>query len=77
MNLIYNSAHYWILAYPALQSYELFDKETLSIAYLQGPYAEHFAQVIEEIADETPDEESMDAFLDDYCEGVAHPIVFH
>ena len=77
MNVIYNSPHYWILAYPAIQGYELFDKETLSILYLQGPLAAHFRQAMEEIPEASRDEETIDAFLDGYCSGSARPIVFH
>lgn len=77
MDVIYSSAHYWILAYPAQQGFELFDKETLSILYLQGPSASHFRMAMEEIPAESRDEETIDAFLEDYCSGTAQPIVFH
>jgi hypothetical protein len=77
MNVIYSSAHFWILAYPGQQGFELFDKECLRILYLEGASASHFRHAMEEIPDHKRDEESIDAFLDDYCEGMARPIVFH
>ena len=77
MNVIYDSPHYWILAYPAIQGFELFDKETLSILYLQGPLATHFCHAMEDIPEETRDEATIDALLDGFCAGSARPIVFH
>ena len=77
MDVIYSSAHFWILAYPAYQGFELFDKETLSTLYLQGPLAAHFRHAMEDIPMDERTEENIDAFLDDYCTGSAHPIVFH
>lgn len=77
MNIIYSSAHFWILAYPAQQGFELFDKENLSMVYLQGPLATHFRLAMADIPAAQRDEETIDAFLDDYCSGSARPIVFH
>lgn len=77
MDVIYSSAHFWILAYPAQEGFELFDKETLSNLYLQGPLAAHFRSAMEDIPAEQRDEETIDAFLESYCTGSAHPIVFH
>lgn len=77
MNVIYSSEHFWILAYPAQQGFELFDKESLRTLFLQGALASHFRQAMEEIPEAERDEETIDAFLDDYCTGTARPIVFH
>ena len=77
MDVIYSSAHFWILAYPAQQGFELFDKETLSFLYLQGPLATHFRHLMDEIPVAQRTEETIDALLDDYCSGSAQPIVFH
>lgn len=77
MNLLYNSDHFSVLAYPAQEGLELFDKESLSMLFLQGPQAWHFRRAIEEIPEESRDEETIDAFIDDYCAGSARPIVFH
>ena len=77
MNIIYSSDHFWILAYPAQQGYELFDKEGLRTLYLQGPSAWHFRHAMEEIPEDERDEETIDAFLDDYCNDAARPIIIH
>ncbi len=77
MNVIYSSAHFWVLAYPAQQGFELFDKESLRTVFLQGPLAWHFGNAMDEIQGASRDEETIDAFLDDYCAGTARPIVFH
>lgn len=75
MNVVYNSEHYSVLAYPSLQSFELVDKDGLRMMFLQGPMARHFRHAMEDIPEEDRDEETIDAFLDDYCAGAARPIV--
>jgi hypothetical protein len=77
MNVIYSSDHFWILSYPAQQGFELFDKDSLRMLFLQGASAWHFRHAMEEIPEAERDEETIDAFLDDYCTGAAQPIVFH
>ncbi len=77
MNVVYNSEHYSVLAYPAQESFELVDKEGGRMLFLQGPSALHFRAAIEEIPEGERDEETIDAFLDDYCGDAARPIVFH
>lgn len=77
MNVVYNSDHYSVLAYPAQESFELVDKEGQRMLFLQGPSAWHFRAAIEEIPEEERDEETIDAFLEDYCAGSAQPIIVH
>lgn len=77
MNVIYDSEHFWILAYPAEQGFELLDKEMQRTLYLQGASAWHFRNAMECIPVAERDQEHIDEFLDDYCEGTAHPIVLH
>lgn len=77
MNVVYNSDHYSVLSYPAQESFELVDKTGHRILYLEGPSAIHFRTAIEEIPEEERDEETIDAFLEDYCAETAQPIVFH
>ncbi|MBS1189055.1 MAG: hypothetical protein H6R10_847 [Rhodocyclaceae bacterium] len=77
MNVVYNSDHYSILAYPAQESFELLDKTGNRMLFLQGPSAMHFRAAIEEIPEDDRDEETIDAFLDDYCLESAQPIVIH
>jgi len=77
MNVIYCSEHFWILAYPAQQGYELLDRDSMRTLFLQGPSASHFHQAMEKIPEHQRDCRTIDAFLDDYCSGVARPIVIH
>lgn len=77
MNVIYSSEHFWILAYPAEQGFELFDKDALRSLFLQGPLAWHFRLAMEGIPETERTEENIDALLEDYCTGAAQPIVFH
>ncbi len=77
MNLIYSSEHFWILAYPAQDGFELFDKYHLRTLFLQGPSATDFRLAMEGIPEEARSEEKIDALLDDYCDGSSQPIVFH
>lgn len=77
MDVIYSSSHFWILSYPAFQGFELFNKESLSVVYLQGPLASRFRMALEEIPEAERTEEHIDAFLDDFVRGSARPIVFH
>lgn len=77
MNVIYNSPHFWIVAYPADQGVELFDREGLRTLFVQGALARHLRQAMADIPLDENNEENIDAFLDDYCSGTARPIVFH
>lgn len=77
MNVIYSSQHFWIVAYPAEQGVELFDKDGQRTLFLQGPLARHFREAMADIPLDENTEENIDAFLDDYCSGAARPIVFH
>ena len=77
MNVIYNSEHFWILAYPAQQGFELLDKALQRTLFLQGASAWHFRNAMEDIPADERDEEHIDEFLDDYCEGTAYAIVIH
>ncbi|MDR2166065.1 MAG: DUF3567 domain-containing protein [Zoogloeaceae bacterium] len=76
MNVVYNSEHYSVLAYPAQESFELVDKDARRMLFLQGPYAHHFRAAINDIPEDDRNEETIDAFLDNYCAGEARPIVF-
>ena len=49
MNVIYSSDHFWILAYPAQHSFELFDKVCLRTLFLDGPLASHFCHAMADI----------------------------
>jgi hypothetical protein len=77
MNIVYNSEHFSILAYPAQQGFELVDKEASRTLFIQGEVAFRFRQAIDSIPEEERDEETIDGFIEEYCEGVARPIRFH
>lgn len=76
MNLVYNSEHYSVLAYPALEGFELVDKEARRMLFLHGPYARSFRDALNDIPEAERDVETIDAFLDECCAGSARPIVF-
>ncbi len=77
MNVIYSSEHFWILAYPAQHSFELFDKFCLRTLFLDGPLASHFCHAMADIPEAERSAERIDALLDQFCDESAHPIVFH
>ncbi len=77
MNIVYNSLHYAILAYPVQQGFELVDKAASRSLFVQGSVARDLRQAIDDIPDGERDEESIDALLDEYCAGAARPIVVH
>lgn len=76
MNIVYDSTHYAILAYPAQEGFEVVDKEGGRALFIQGEMAFRFRQAIDEIPAEQRDEEAIDEFLDGYCIG-ARPFSFH
>jgi hypothetical protein len=77
MNIVYNSRHYAILAYPVQQGFELVDKAASRSLFVQGSVARDLRKAIDEIPDNERDEESIDALLDEYCAGAARPIMLH
>ncbi|MDR0736089.1 MAG: DUF3567 domain-containing protein [Zoogloeaceae bacterium] len=78
MNIVYDSTHYSVLAYPAQEGFELLDKDARRILFLQGAFAHHFYNAISDIPEAERTVEAIDAFLDNYCNGGAsRPIVFH
>jgi hypothetical protein len=77
MNVVYDSEHYAIVAYPIQQGFELVDKAGSRTLYVHGSVAIDLRAAIDGIPDAERDEESIDALLDDYCAGNARPIVYH
>jgi len=77
MNIVYNSQHYAILAYPLQQGFELVDKAASRSLFVQGSVARDLRRAIDEIPDNERDEEAIDALLDEYCAGAARPIMLH
>lgn len=77
MNVVYNSEHFSIYAYPAQQGFELIDKESCRALFIQGETAHRFRMAIDAIPEEERDEDAIDSFIEDYCHGVARPIHVH
>ena len=77
MNIVYNSEHYAILAYPLRAAFELVDKLGRRTLFVQGSVAVGLRQAIDSIPDAERDIDSIDSLLDDYCAGAAKPITFH
>jgi len=77
MNIVYNSEHYAIVAYPTRSAFELVDKLGLRSLFVQGSVAVGLREAIDSLPDDERDMESIDSLLDDYCAGAAKPITFH
>ncbi|MDR0379499.1 MAG: DUF3567 domain-containing protein [Candidatus Accumulibacter sp.] len=77
MNLVYNSKHYAILAYPVQRGFELVDKLGRRSLFVQGSVAVGLREAIDRVPDAERDMDSIDSLLDDYCVGNAKPIIFH
>ena len=77
MNLVYDSAHYSIVAYPVQEGFELVDKAGSRSLSVQGSGARPLRPTLAEIPVNERDEESIDAVLDTYCAGAARAIVLH
>ena len=77
MNIVYDSEHYAIVAYPVQQGFELVDKASSRSLYVHGSVAIDLREAIDRIPDDERNEESIDALLDDYCSGSARPIAYH
>jgi len=59
MNIVYNSQHYAILAYPLQQGFELVDKAASRSLFVQGSVARDLRKAIDEIPDSERDEQRM------------------
>ena len=77
MNIVYNSEHYAIVAYPVRSGFELVDKASGRNLFVQGSVARELRASIDRIPFEERDVEAIDALLDDYCAGAARPIAIH
>lgn len=77
MNIVYDSEHYAIVAYPVQQGFELVDKTCSRSLYVHGSVAINLREAIDSIPFDERNEESIDALLDDYCAGSARPIAYH
>ncbi|WP_415034394.1 DUF3567 family protein [Azonexus sp.] len=77
MNVVYNSEHFSVLAYPVCQGFELVDKTSGRMLFLHGVEGDCFEAAINQIPAGRRDMETIDEFLDAYCSGSATPIHLH
>ena len=77
MNIVYNSEHYAIVAYPQRHGFELVDKLGSRSLFVQGSVARELRDSIDSIPYEERDMETIDSLLDDYCAGAAKPFAYH
>lgn len=77
MNVIYNSAHYYVVQYLGQQMYELVDKRNARNAFFQGAVAARFMSSMRTAVAEEPSIEHIDDFLGSYEPLVTVPIATH
>jgi len=77
MNLVYNSAQYYVLEYPAQHGYELVNKQTGRGAFIHGEIAMRFRDSIHDAAQEDPSVEHIDEFLENFQPLMTLPVVLH
>jgi hypothetical protein len=78
MNIVYDSQHYSVFTYPLQEGFELVDKDAMRMLFLQGAFASNFRSAINDIPENERTIETIDAFLECYCQGsTAQRIVLH
>ncbi|QEL65471.1 hypothetical protein OTERR_19950 [Oryzomicrobium terrae] len=78
MKVVFNSEHYAVVSYVAQHGYELVEKDSGRMMFIQGVQADHFHDAMRQVVTEQQgDSDEIDAFLSDYCEGATQPISFH
>jgi hypothetical protein len=77
MNLVYNSQHYSVVEYDGIGGYELIDKLSRTSAFMLGDEALKFRTSMQAIIADSPNVESVDAFLDDFEPALERELTFH
>lgn len=77
MNIIYNSANYYVVEYPAQHGYELVDKHAARSTFFQGGVAERFLKSMQIVVNEDASVDHVDEFLDTYGVLTSVPISMH
>jgi len=77
MNLVYNSANYYVLEYPAHRGYELVDKQAGRGAFLHGEMARRLRDWMQDAAREDPSAERIDEVLENFQPLLTMPVVAH
>ena len=87
MQMLYNSEQFAVVRFdmPAQGSdgasprggYEIVDKFARKEIYLQGAVADSFQRGVEALAQQNPDESSVDEFIAGFTALAQHPVVLH
>ncbi len=82
MNMIYNSANYCIVEFPAAENYaaggfEIVDKQARREIFIEGSLAEKFRQSVAELIATGPTEEDVDEYLSRFDSVMIHPVMLH
>lgn len=66
--MIYSSGEFYVVEYltSPQRSYEIFDKLSQRVAFVQGDLAKRFADALEKVVVEDPSIEAVDEFIGDF-----------
>jgi hypothetical protein len=77
MNIVYNSNHYHVVAYPGVGGYELIDKRLGVAGYVDGQVAQVFADSLAQAIADDPTDDSVDEFLGSFDFLLTQLVRFH
>lgn len=77
MKVVYNSAHYQVLEYPAQDGFELLDKESGLGAFIRGGVAARFRESLKVVIAGDPSMEEFDEFLGGFQPWMTQKVVLH
>lgn len=77
MNVVYNSANYYVVEFPGRRGIELVDKTTGRAGFLEGAVEVKFRASMADLAAEQPNEESVDEFLGSYDALLLNSVTIH
>ncbi|OGA09923.1 MAG: hypothetical protein A2W68_01500 [Betaproteobacteria bacterium RIFCSPLOWO2_02_64_14] len=78
MNVIYDSANYYVAEYPAQHGYEVVDKHWLRGTFLQGDVADRFVQSLQLfVAEKGASAERLDEFLGNFDMLMVQSVLYH
>ena len=77
MNVLYDSPAYVVVEYTGQEGIELVDKEAGRAAFFEGQIARRFRSHMQQIFDDSPSVDSVDAFLGHYDALLTTAVVYH
>lgn len=77
MNVLYNSANYYVVEFPGLGGIELVDKTAGRGGFLEGAVEVRFRATMADLASGEPSVESVDEFLGHYDALLTNPMSVH